>query len=103
MAATLKRAMMRKVRFHDLRHTFASHLAMASVPIRTIQQLMGHESLDMTLKYAHLTEGHQREAMDKLQHQLQRFRNTQGCSTESRSRVDHFPVRTGSGDGDADE
>ena len=71
---------MRKVRFHDLRHTFASHLAMASVPIRTIQQLMGHESLDMTLKYAHLTEGHQREAMDKLQHQLQRFRNTQGVA-----------------------
>ena len=76
---------------------------MAGVPIRTIQQLMGHESLDMTLKYAHLTGGHQREAMDRLQQQLQRFRNTQGCSTESSSRIGHFPVRTGNGDAEADE
>ncbi len=80
MAATLKRAKMRWVRFHDLRHTFASHLAMSGIPIRTIQQLMGHEGLEMTLKYAHLTEGHQRDAMDKLEHQLQRFRNTRGVA-----------------------
>ena len=59
---------------------------MSGIPIRTIQQLMGHEGLEMTLKYAHLTEGHQREAMDKLEHQLQRFRNTQGCSKDSSSR-----------------
>ena len=94
---------MRKVRFHDLRHTFASHLAMASVPIRTIQQLMGHESLDMTLKYAHLTEGHQREAMDKLQHELPRFRNTQGCSEKSSSRISPFPAHSGNGGNKADK
>ena len=94
MAATLKRAKMRKVRFHDLRHTFASHLAMAGIPIRTIQQLMGHEGIDMTLKYAHLSEGHQREAMDKLEHQLQRFRNTQGCSQESSSRSVAFLTKS---------
>ena len=102
LTATLKRANMRKIRYHDLRHTFASHLAMAGVPIRTIQELMGHETLDMTLKYAHLTEGHQREAMDKLQQQLQRFRNTQGCSTKSSSHITHFPVRSGCA-GDEDE
>jgi len=100
LEATWKRAKMRKIRPHDLRHTFASHLAMAGVPIRTIQQLMGHESLDMTLKYAHLTEGHQREAMDKLEQQLQRFRNTHGCCTESSSRISPFPVR---GDSAGDE
>ena len=98
LTATLKRAKMRKVRLHDLRHSFASHLAMAGVPIRTIQQLMGHESLDMTLKYAHLSEAHQRDAIDalqtKLQHELQRFRNTPGCSTESSSRISPFPART---------
>jgi integrase len=103
LTATLKRAKMRKIRYHDIRHTFASHLAMAGVPIRTIQELMGHQTMDMTLKYAHLTEGHQREAMDKLQHQLQRFRNTQGCSTKSSSRISHIPAHSGNGGNEADK
>jgi hypothetical protein len=70
---------------------------MAGVPIRTIQELMGHETMDMTLKYAHLTEGHQREAMDKLQHQLQRISNTPRSGTKSSSRISHFPAHAGNG------
>lgn len=40
--------------FHDLRHTFASRLAMAGVDLYTIKELMGHESIVMTQRYAHL-------------------------------------------------
>lgn len=46
----------RNFRWHDLRHTFASRLAMAGVDLRTIQELMGHKTIQMTCRYAHLTQ-----------------------------------------------
>ena len=39
---------------HTLRHTFASHLAIKGTPIYTIQKLMNHKDINMTLKYAKL-------------------------------------------------
>ncbi len=45
-----------RVVIHTLRHTFASHLAIAGTPIQTIMKLMDHSDLTMTLKYAKLTE-----------------------------------------------
>jgi site-specific recombinase XerD len=42
------------VRFHDLRHTYASHLAMRGVHIRTLQELLVHKTLIMTQRYSHL-------------------------------------------------
>lgn len=53
-------------RWHDLRHTFASRLAMAGVDVRTIQELMGHKTLAMTMRYAHLSASHKRDAVQKL-------------------------------------
>jgi integrase len=40
--------------FHDLRHTYASHLAMRGVHIRALQELLGHKTLVMTQRYSHL-------------------------------------------------
>lgn len=40
--------------WHALRHTFASHLMTAGVPIHIVQSLLGHSSIEMTMRYSHL-------------------------------------------------
>jgi len=55
-----------KVVFHTLRHTFASWLVMAGVPLYTVSKLLGHSSLDMTYRYAHLAPDTQKEAVRLL-------------------------------------
>ena len=53
-------------RFHDLRHTFASQLVMMGIDIKTVQELMGHKSIEMTLRYSHLSPDHKKKAVDIL-------------------------------------
>jgi hypothetical protein len=62
----LRAAKIRDFSWHDLRHTFASRLAMAGVDVRTIQELLGHRTLAMTLRYAHLSPAHKRAAVNHL-------------------------------------
>lgn len=45
-------------RFHDLRHTFASHFAMKTGDMLALQRILGHASPQMTQRYAHLSRGH---------------------------------------------
>ncbi|NVJ20663.1 site-specific integrase [Myxococcus sp. AM011] len=52
--------------WHDLRHTYGSHLAMRGVPLKVIQELMGHASIDMTERYAHLSPDTRRFAVRVL-------------------------------------
>jgi len=62
----LRKAGIKDFCFHDLRHTFASHLAMSGVNINVIQQLLGHKSIKMTLRYSHLSQEHLQGAVNKL-------------------------------------
>jgi integrase len=63
----LRRAGIKDFRFHDLRHTFASKLVMRGVDIRTVQTLLGHKDIAMTMRYSHLSDSHLKEAVKKLE------------------------------------
>lgn len=54
----LRAAGIHSFRFHDLRHTFASWFMMKGGNIYTLQKLLGHSSVVMTMRYAHLSQGH---------------------------------------------
>ncbi len=62
----LTKAKIEKFRWHDLRHSFASRLVMAGVDLRTVQELMGHKTATMTLRYSHLSPEHKLDAVQKL-------------------------------------
>lgn len=57
----------RSFRWHDLRHTAASYLAMAGVPLRTIGEILGHRTAQMSQRYAHLSREHLRDALNQIE------------------------------------
>jgi len=59
----LKRGRISKFRWHDLRHHFASRLVQRGVPLNTVRDLLGHSSVQMSLRYAHLAPDQRREAV----------------------------------------
>ena len=56
-----------RVSFHTLRHTFASWLALQGETLPTIKELMGHKTLEMTIRYAHLMPDQKKRATAKLE------------------------------------
>ena len=61
-----KNAGLEDVRFHDLRHTFASRLVQGGVPLYDVMQMMGHKSLEMVQRYSHLAPDYQERAVNVL-------------------------------------
>jgi integrase len=57
-------------RFHDLRHTAASHLAMSGGTLLELAHVLGHRTLAMVKRYSHLTESHTGEIVEKMNRRL---------------------------------
>lgn len=66
----VSRAGIQDFRFHDLRHTFCSWLAIAGVPINTIRELARHKDIKMTLRYAHLSPDSKAQSVRVLDGQI---------------------------------
>lgn len=56
----------KRLRFHDLRHVFASLCVMGGMSLPTLQGLLGHSTIKMVLRYAHVSDGHKRTEMDRV-------------------------------------
>ncbi len=73
-----KKAGLEDVRFHDLRHTFASRLVQGRVPLYEVMHLTGHKSLEMVQRYSHLAPDYAEraiQALDAFGHDLVTVRN----------------------------
>ena len=81
-----KRAGIEDFHFHDLRHSFASYLTMDGENLRTVQTLLGHKDLRMTMRYSHLSPEHLREAVLKLDKSLNSIPNGHSVVTGQKSR-----------------
>lgn len=64
--AAVTRAGLKDYTWHCNRHTFASRLVMADVNLRTVADLMGHQGIQMTMRYSHLAPEHKASAVDRL-------------------------------------
>jgi site-specific recombinase XerD len=63
---TCKKAGLRRIGWHTLRHTFASHLVMKGVPLKAVQELLGHATIEMKMRYPHLSPYVAKEAVSLL-------------------------------------
>jgi integrase len=66
LPAACRKAGLREVQWHALRHSFASQLVMDGVPLKVIQELLGHATIEMTMRYAHLAPSVRRDAIATL-------------------------------------
>ncbi|QQS53509.1 MAG: site-specific integrase [Candidatus Competibacteraceae bacterium] len=64
--AALKRAGIEDFRFHDLRHSAASYLAMNGASLNEIAAVLGHKTLSMVQRYAHLSESHKSGVVERM-------------------------------------
>lgn len=66
LEAVCKKAGLRKITWHTLRHSFASQLAAKGIPLNIVQTLLGHASITTTMKYAHVAPSTLRTAIDLM-------------------------------------
>ena len=62
----IKQAKIEDFRFHDLRHTAASYLAMDGASATDIAEILGHKTLQMVRRYSHLSEAHTKKVVASM-------------------------------------
>jgi len=60
----LRRAEIKDFHFHDLRHTFANHMIMRGVSLKEVKEILGHATMTMTMRYAHLSQESKKKAIN---------------------------------------
>ena len=83
----LRRAGIQGVTWHTLRHTFGSRAVMAGVDIRSVQELMGHSTITMTMRYMHLSPNHLRTAVNKASLGVMASKTGNGTGSKTGSNV----------------
>lgn len=68
--SALERANIKDFRFHDLRHTAASYLAMNKATLTEIADILGHKTLSMVKRYSHLSESHTAQVVKEMNHHV---------------------------------
>lgn len=68
--AALKVAKIEDFKFHDLRHSAASYLAMNGASLAEIAEVLGHKTLQMVKRYAHLSEGHTARVVESMNQKI---------------------------------
>ncbi len=66
----MKRAGLVDVRFHNLRHTAATMMVMSGVDLVTVKEILGHSSIEMTMRYSHPTTDGKMSAAKALEKQM---------------------------------
>ena len=94
MKQLLKKAGLPDIRFHDLRHTFATNVLAGGMDIKTLSTIIGHISSETTLNiYTHITDNMQRSAADKIERGFGRNEGALDGDGKTPDRALETPVR----------
>lgn len=90
----LKRAECKDIRFHDLRHTFATNALASGMDIKTLSTIIGHISSETTLNvYTHITDNMQRSAANKIERGFGRNEGSLSKDSKSPDQTEKTPVK----------
>ncbi len=84
-----RRAGISNLRFHDLRHTFASRLVEKGVDVETVRDLLGHHSITVTQRYTHSNDERKKAAVDLLSRELEGKICDVSVTQENQSKLIH--------------